>query len=298
MEEKAIVSTTQSKMRLDLFLAFSFPQYSRTNLRKLIDAGAVQVNGQVVYRPNYRVEEGSEVLVKEGTEARRKPLKPFPLKLNILYQDKHIVLVDKPSGLKVHPAAIGETETLLNALYHNLSDVIGEFGVSLVNRIDKNTSGIIVAAISPKGVWHYSKQFAEAKANKEYLVAVSAKWRQRYGKEKVRCGNFLHYDANQRKQLVDKEKGNYALTYFQLHSIPNQDFCVIKAIPKTGRTHQIRAQLAHLGYPVVGDKKYDGMLFSRLMLHSFRLQLEKLDGGTIKVIAPIPKEFTIRSSNN
>jgi 23S rRNA pseudouridine1911/1915/1917 synthase len=202
------------------------------------------------------------------------------------------VIVNKPIGVKVHPSSANEFDTLLNGLYFLLQAQLGEYGVNLVNRIDKETSGLVVAAISPLGAWHYAKQFATTKVNKEYLAVVSSRWDDRFGFEEQKVGNFLNYDSQQRKQSVDKQKGEYALTLFKQESVnKTKRYSLLKVVPKTGRTHQIRVQLAHMHLPILGDYLYEGDAYRRLMLHAHKLELTSPTGESIVVSTPADPEF-------
>jgi 23S rRNA pseudouridine1911/1915/1917 synthase len=289
------IAADQHGKRLDLVLTFLYPQYSRSNIRKLLDAGKVKINGQVEYRPNYKVQTAEEIVIDDVESLQRKQLAPADIKLDIVYQDSDIVIVNKPAGLKVHPTHQNENTTLLNALYGQLGSQLTEFGVNLVNRIDKDTSGLIMAAISPQGAWHYAQQFATNQVQKTYLAAVYGNWFAKFGEEKITDNVFLQYNHLERVQVIDihQTKGEHAQTSFQyLDSNPKQRFTLLQAQPTTGRTHQIRVQLAHLGFPIVGDTKYAGKEYKRLLLHAFKLRFTKLDGKEIRIETPVPKEFS------
>jgi 23S rRNA pseudouridine1911/1915/1917 synthase len=294
MEEHiATVEPKDQHKRLDLFLALAFPAYSRTQVRKLLDTGKVKRNGEVEYRPNYKVEIGDKFEVEGDSQLTRKQLKPVDIKVDIVYQNEDIVVANKPSGLKVHPTFVGDSDSLLNALTFQLQDKLTEFGVNLVNRIDKETSGLVVAAISPTGAWHYAKQFAEGQARKHYLAVVISGWEKKFGYEEVRISNFLRYDPRHKMQSIVKDGGEFAETSFQLiQTDPSAKFSLISAFPKTGRTHQIRVHLAHIGFPIIGDIKYGGKDDKRLYLHAYELDLQNPRGENLHLQAGIPAEFT------
>lgn len=285
------VEKENNKQRLDLFLSLNFPEYSRSSVRKLLDMGKISVNGEVEYRPNYKVREGDQIQLDSDEEFQRKHLPEFEMDLDIVYKDQDIVIVNKPSGIKVHPSSTTESDTLLNGLYYALKDEITEYGVNLVNRIDRGTSGLVVAAISPTGAWHYAQEFAETRVDKVYLAVVKRRWVERFGEESLKVGNFLNYDGQNRRQSVDKQTGDYALTYFQLVEDRGGDYVMIRCKPKTGRTHQIRVQLAHIHLPILGDTKYEGEPYQRLMLHSYQISLTDPNGEKLTANTDIPEEF-------
>lgn len=292
------VASTDKGTRLDLFLTLHLPSFSRTSVRKILDMGKVKIGDSVEYRPNYRIQ-GDEIIAidVEGIQLERKKLPASDVRVPIVYQDEHIVVVDKPSGLKVHPTYSNDQKSLLNALYGQLEDQLGPYGINLVNRIDSDTSGLVVLAISPEGAWHYAKMFANAKVSKEYVCVVSSKWlSQPTEDEWVRVSNFIRYDAEERKQFVVQTRGVHSETWFKfLDFTDSEDYVQLIAKPVTGRTHQIRVHAAHLGYPILGDRKYDGNPAPRLMLHAYKLTLPKYGGGELTVSAPVPEEFKLEN---
>ncbi len=120
---------------------------------------------------------------------------------------------------------------------------------------------------------------------------MNGRWDKRYSNEVVKVGNFLNYDWTVRKQTVDKQRGDYALTEFKLREYAGGKYALLDAFPKTGRTHQIRIHLAHILYPILGDDKYEGDPYDRLMLHSHKVTLTSHDGNVIEAESAIPEEF-------
>lgn len=280
--------------RLDLFLTLSMPQYSRTNVRKLLDMGKVKVNGEVEYRPNYKMSLDDKVQVESELELTRQHLPGWDSPIDIVYQDNDLLIVNKPSGMNVHPVAVNDNQSLLNAVYFKLAGKLSDFGVNLVNRIDKETSGLVVMALSPQGAWHYAQQFAKSQVKKEYLAVVASRWEQKYGDELVRESSFMRYDHQDRKQVIVQTRGEHAETHFQfLQETEDHHWSILQAFPLTGRTHQIRAHLAHLKFPILGDVKYGGQPYSRLMLHAYGVTLPKLGGGEVSVKTEWPVEFNL-----
>lgn len=294
--QEFIVNENSVGQRFDLYLTLNMPQYSRTNVRKLLDKGKVKVNGEIEYRPNYRMALGDSVEVESELELTRQHLPGWDMPVEIVYQDADLLIVNKPSGMNVHPVAANDTQSLLNAIYFQLAGKLGDFGVNLVNRIDKETSGLVVLALSPQGAWHYAQQFAQSQVKKEYIAVVSARWGDKYGDELVRESGFMRYDIKERKQIIVQTRGEHAETHFQyFQDTEDPNWSIVQAFPLTGRTHQIRAHLANLKFPILGDAKYGGKEYSRLMLHAYAITLPKLGGGEVSVNTEWPAEFDMQS---
>lgn len=294
MSLKHTISVTEADKRLDLALIMLESQLSRTYVRKLLDAGSVKLNGVVEYRPQLKVKVGDVVeLELKGAEGSKKVLPGYDFPIELLYEDDTIVVVNKPAGLKVHPSHHTETTTLINALYFQLADRLTDYGISLINRIDQLTSGVVLAAKSADGAWFYSRQFAQAKVYKEYLAVVKGNWYDTYGNETQKMSNYLDHDSKSGKQFINKQdRGDYAVTEFEaIEFDAGSRSTLIKALPQTGRTHQIRVHLAELGFPILGDDRYGGQPYPRLLLHSHVLGLSKLPEGELTITAPIPNGF-------
>ncbi|MCA9379522.1 RluA family pseudouridine synthase, partial [Candidatus Dojkabacteria bacterium] len=241
---KLTVSQDQNGQRLDLFLSMQLPRYSRTAVRKLLDQGKVRLNGEVEYRPNYKVNSAEVFEIEELSELSRKQLPAYDFPLEIVYEDPDLLIVNKPSGMKVHPSGANDHKTLVNAAYHYLGDKAGEYGVNLINRIDRGTSGLVAMALSPQGAWHYAREFAQGNVTKEYLAVVSKMWLSKNGTEKVRVSNFIRYDQATKKQEVVQTRGEFSETEFEISDIEfawengeefdASDYVALMARPKTG----------------------------------------------------------------
>jgi len=291
------ISSSDAGARLDLWLSQNLAKYSRSSVRKLLDGGLVNVNTKVEFRPNYRLREDDLIEVTHQDELIRKslpgtkPEKP----VEILYQDEHIVVVNKPRGIKVHPIALDDNDTLLNYLYHQLKKSLNDFGINLVNRIDKETSGIVVCAVSPQGAHYYGNLFATGNVKKRYLAAVHGNWLARKGYDALTDSIFLKYNYLKKVQTADltHSEGEYAQTTFKfLDYSPDLKASLLEVTPLTGRTHQIRVHLQELGFSILGDTKYEGREYERLMLHSYKLGMKGLNGEDFKFTASIPLKFT------
>lgn len=293
----SIISSLEAGKRLDLWLSHTFPKYSRSSIRKLLDAGSVKLNGETEFRPNYRLREGDDVNLEEkaGLERVFLPATKYKKKLVIAYQDEHLLIIDKPIGVRVHPISLEDKDTMLNYLYHQFKGKLTDFGVNLVNRIDKDTSGLVVCALSAEGAHYYGNLFSKGELKKRYLAVVHGNWLARKGYEPLTDSLFLTYNHLEKVQQADltHSTGEYAQTTFK-HIDYSADLkaSLLEVTPLTGRTHQIRIHLKQLGFPILGDTKYEGRTYPRLMLHSYKLSLIGMNGQEIKVKAEIPEVFT------
>lgn len=288
------VTSDHAGKRLDLFIALEYGKISRTEVRKQLDIGAVSVNGAVEYRPNYKVSQDDVVHISLQESAKKSQVVPWPHPIKVVYNQGGLVGVDKPIGMSVHPISNDDTQTLLNAMYFQLQISPDGYGVNLINRIDKATSGLVLAATTPRAAWHYSKQFAESTVDKTYIVLVYGNWLSKFGYDNIKNNAILKYDHVAKKQTVNtlNNDGDFAETSFQLINFDAKSkYGLLWARPTTGRTHQIRAQLAHMGFPILGDDKYGGQKFNRLMLHSLKVTLDDFNDNSFSIETEVPKEF-------
>lgn len=296
-----IVTEETAGQRLDLFLSTMQNKISRNNVRRAMDDGLVSLNGQVEHRHHYKVKT-SDVIVFTMPKVQEDNIhiEPEDIPLDIVYEDNDLLIVNKPAGMVIHPATGNYHGTLMNGIlfhYKDLAQVGSEIRSGLIHRIDKDTSGLVLVGKTNKGLWHYSKMFADRKVHKTYLaiVAGNISERMQYGHLDVR--NYLGRKSSDRKKFasVPPSKGRIAETEFNLVKvvkINGRDYSVITASPKTGRTHQIRVHLLGLGYPIMGDVIYGRRnQYKRLMLHAWKLEVELLSGKNAEFEAPIPEEF-------
>jgi len=249
------IEKDSAKQRLDKFLTKHYPDYSRAYLQKAIKAGAVLVNKEIK-KPSYLLKE------KDKIEAVVLPpekisLKPDPsIKFKIIYEDKNVIVIDKPAGLTVHPSATQKTGTLINGLltrYPRLAEV-GEDPTrpGLVHRLDKDTSGLMIIAKNNSAFDWLKKQFQERKVVKKYIALIVGRPKNASGEIKT----FISRSKSDPTKQKVSASGKETITFYK--TIKNfRHFTLIEAQPKTGRMHQIRVQLAWLGNPVAGDKKYE-----------------------------------------
>lgn len=291
-----VVHKGEKGKRLDLYLSSSFPNHSRNFLQKMITQGDILVNGKTVSR-HYKVKEKDVVTINLPPV---KPHKAFPEKipLNIIYEDKAVIVLNKPAGLVVHPACGNYSGTLVNALlYHFPSLAKGKFPdinrVGLVHRLDKDTSGVMVVAKKNTSLSHLAKQFENRKVEKVYLALVFGKIINPEGSIEAPVGRKI---TDRRKMAVTSISSRQAITDFRVREILG-DFTLLEVRPKTGRTHQIRVHLAHIGHPVVGDSEYGRPApknwgVSRQLLHAYKLGfIHPVKKDWVKFTAPLPREF-------
>jgi 23S rRNA pseudouridine1911/1915/1917 synthase len=250
-----VVPDNLSGERLDRALSALFPGRSRSNLARLVDLGHVRIAGRTATKPSERVESGQTIDITfpppapSGVKSQNLPLK-------ILYEDDDIAIIDKPPGLVVHPAAGHPDETLVNALlFHvgGLSGVGGEIRPGIIHRLDKDTSGVMIIAKHDAAHRALTEAWGTPAVRKEYLALV-------YGSPVHASGTIdapIGRDPRDRKRMAVVPRGRQAMTdYVVLEK--HRHVSLLRCVLRTGRTHQIRVHLKHLGHPIVGDPVYGG----------------------------------------
>ena len=297
-------------MRLDQYLVMVFPELSRSALQKVIDAGAVQVNGQPA-KASYKVRQDDHIRIWPPEPTHDIPI-PEDIPLEVLYEDEYLAAVNKPADMVVHPAKGHWTGTLVNALqfrFAQLSHANGDYRPGIVHRLDRDTSGVILIAKNEQAHRDLSNQFEYRKIFKEY-VALTAGVLDR-DSDYIE-GRIIRHPHDRVKMAVtdEEEESKEACSYYEvIERFRGFTFCRIH--PRTGRTHQIRVHLASVGCPVLADKVYGGrdclrlsdlvpdlppekdeMMLSRQALHARRLRFHHpRDKRIIEVEAPLPEEF-------
>ncbi len=307
-EYSFVVSNEQSGQRIDLFLSRVIPDLSRSHFKKLIKEDLILVNGNAV-KPSYETRAGDLILAKVPGQKADEALKPEPMRLDILFEDEDLLIVNKAPGLVVHPGA-GHRE---GTLVHGLLAHCGHLAVQgsplrpgIVHRLDKDTSGALVIAKSERAYLNLVRQFKDRGVRKEYLVLV-------YGspaKAEGLISSLLGRHPTDRKKIaVLQNRGREALSRWRVEKDWGET-ALLRVQIETGRTHQIRVHLSHIGHPVVGDQTYGGdrrrarnvkspavrdLLFGtqRQMLHAVRLEFtHPITGATVSANAPLPEDFS------
>ena len=293
MESKLIidVSDEETGERIDSFLSGK-TEFTRTRIQQLIKDKNITVNGKAT-KSSYKIEENDEIAI-EVPEAETTEIKPENIKIDIVYEDSDIAVINKQAGLVVHPAHGHYSGTLVNAiLYHikDLSGINGEIRPGIVHRLDKDTSGLIVIAKNDKVHTTLTEMFQEKKIRKTYLAILKGKLNKSEGKIVTQIGR----DKNDRKKMTvidDVTKGKNAITNYKVVS-QNNLFTLVKVNIETGRTHQIRVHMRHLGYPILGDSVYGRKdNEKRQMLHAYKLEfLHPITRRQMEFIGEIPEDF-------
>src|SRR5947209_9290306 len=288
-----IVSENDAKLRLDHFLAKRLPQYSRSRLQQLIRSGFVRLNGAST-RPRQIVRAGDKIDVRESP-VEQIETRPQRIPLDILFEDDDIIVINKPAGLTVHPGAGQREHTLVNALLDHcatLSGIGGKERPGIVHRLDKETSGCLVAAKNDGAHRELSRQFAERSVEKIYLALVAGKLRKDAGVIEEKIGR---HPVHRQRMSVASTRGRPAKTDYRVVCSGDQA-SLVECRLYSGRTHQIRVHLHHLGHPVLGDKVYAAHLaknFPRHMLHAWKLGFrDPRSGDSKRFEAPLPDDFT------
>jgi 23S rRNA pseudouridine1911/1915/1917 synthase len=299
-----IVLESDQGSRLDQFLA-THTEFSRARLARWLKAGQVLVNDRS-QPASYRVRVGDRLSL---TVPPPEPsgLTPEALPLDILFEDQDLILVNKPPGLVVHPAPGHRGGTLLNALlYHcpNLAKVGDLSRPGLVHRLDKDTSGVLVAAKTAQAHAHLVRQFHDRQVDKTYVALVWGRFAQSQGEIDQEVGR---HPSQRQKMSVHPRRGKSAVTTWRVLAAYPGPVTLLELSPKTGRTHQLRVHLAALGHPIVGDATYGGgatrlrgvsqfkglrPLVTRQLLHAKSLQFSHpRSGAPVSGVAPLPEDF-------
>ncbi len=289
---------TPTNDRLDRWLAEQLQDFSRSRIQTLLQEGHIRINGEVCTNKKGKLKLGDTVrVIFPKTEPLN--LEPEDIPLDILFEDEHLIILNKPAGMVVHPSPGHRSGTLVHALLHHCEHLPGIGGIErpgIVHRLDKDTTGAIVVAKSELALQNLQEQLRQKTARREYLGIV-------YGIPKTELGTInapigRHASDRKKQAIIPEEKGgrqaithwaiqerlgNYTLMHFQL---------------ETGRTHQIRVHCQALGNPIVGDQVYGagrslGVNLPGQALHAWRLSLvHPVSGEEVVAIAPLPKTFT------
>lgn len=272
-----LASPEQAGQRLDKFLGASCPEFSRSRLQGFINDGHALVNGSTA-KSSYPLRAGDEIVFEIPVETLPSPLAAQEIPINIIFEDETLLVLNKPAGLVVHPGAGNREGTLANGLLHHcggLEIVGGEGRPGIVHRLDKETSGCIVVAKTEATHQSLSAQFAAREVQKSYLALTDGIPRMPHGKIDAAIGR--HPVHRQKMAVVDR--GREALTHYRVLA-HGEGKALVECRPKTGRTHQIRVHLKHLGHPVTGDPQYGRRgTAERHFLHAWKLAFKHPASG-------------------
>jgi len=296
-----IIDQTLPQQRLDVFLRRKLPDLSRGAIQRLLAGGNIRVDGKIV-KPTHHPRAGQTVVIQRP-EAVPATAQAEDMPLDILCEDADLVVLNKPAGLVVHPAAGHREHTLVNALLHHcggqLSGIGGVARPGIVHRLDKETSGCIVAAKNDAAHLHLCAQFAGRYVEKFYLALACGRMPRLSGQIDA---PLARDPAHRQRMAVTDGKGREARTSYQVLE-RWADATLVEVELHTGRTHQIRVHLRHLGFPVAGDRVYGARATTRLkeatgysaprpLLHARRLTLtHPRHGERMTFEAPLPADF-------
>jgi 23S rRNA pseudouridine1911/1915/1917 synthase len=290
---KLIVPEQAARTRLDRFLVDVLTGYSRARLQQLIRDKFVSRNGAPA-RPRDLVRPGDEIVVREPP-LQKIGSEPEAIPLEILFEDEELLVINKPPGLVVHPGAGHHQHTLVNALLHHcpaLSGIGGRERPGIVHRLDKDTSGCLVVAKNDAAHQSLVEQFAAREVEKIYLALVSGKLRKQIG---IIEGKIGRHPVQRKRMSVVSTRGRAAKTEYRVVRA-SENASLIECRLHSGRTHQLRVHLHHIGHSVLGDKVYAPKLtrnFPRQMLHAWKLGFRHpRTGEWERFDAPLPDDFT------
>ncbi|MFB0613451.1 RluA family pseudouridine synthase [Aurantiacibacter poecillastricola] len=303
-ELQTLTGTVTTNARLDKALAEA-TELSRERVKALIAEGKIEVEGKVATNASMKVEAGAAFLIHLPPPSNPQA-RPQDIPIAVTYEDEHLIVVDKPAGMVVHPAAGNPDGTLVNALLHHcrgqLSGIGGVARPGIVHRIDKDTSGLLVVAKSDAAHEGLARQFADHSLERAYLAVCGGHPVPPSGTVNARLGRS---DANRKKMAVlpdESSRGKHAVTHYR--TLERLDHCtLIECRLETGRTHQVRVHLASIGHALIGDPVYGrtpaalrpvlkGLGFQRQALHAARLGfIHPVTGNHLSFASEIPSDM-------
>ncbi|MBD1161598.1 RluA family pseudouridine synthase [Pelagibacterales bacterium SAG-MED15] len=255
-----IIADNATKERVDQFLSKKFQNLSRNRIKNLIINKNLKINNITIFDPSKKIIVGDNLILKIPIP-KKSILKPYNFKIDIVFQDKDLMIINKPAGISMHPGAGDYDKTLVNALIYydkkNLSNIGDELRPGIVHRIDKDTSGLIV--IAKNNVTHekLSKQFSDHSVKRIYQALIWGKLRPQNGRIKTM---ITRSSKNRQLMEVGVTKGKSAITNYKTLKIYENEtiptFSLVECKLETGRTHQIRVHMSYKGNHILGDKKY------------------------------------------
>ena len=292
--QEFLVTPEQAGERLDRFLAARLPELSRARVQTLVKAGAIQRNGAPT-RAAEPLRAGDRLAVSIPAPEPIAHLEPEDIPLDVLHEDADLIVLNKPAGLVVHPGAGNVTGTLVQALLHHcrtLSELGGVERPGIVHRLDKETSGCLAVAKNDFAHHALAARFADREVEKVYLAIVEGTPKRREGE--IDQPIERHAVNRQKMTIARAGRGREALTRYRV--LAHADgLALVECRPRTGRTHQIRVHLKHLGHPIAGDPVYGRRgRFERHLLHAWQLAFDHPRTGVrLTCTAPVPPDFPL-----
>lgn len=295
MGQDFVIEVEEPGGRMDQVLAQLEPSLSRTRWQELIKKGLVHVDGQAVDKPSH-ILAGGERVQAHLPDPAPSHLEPEAIPLDVLYEDEHVLVINKAAGMVVHPGAGHRRGTVVHAALAHSPDIKGVGGEKrpgVVHRLDKGTSGVLLLAKDDETHRFLQSQFKRRTVKKEYLALVDGHPPTRQGKVEAAIGRDPRY--RQRMAVTNQTRGRPAqTTFYTVREFDHHQ--LLRLQPTSGRTHQLRVHLAFLGCPVVGDTTYGkatpSLSVQRQMLHAWQLSLRLRRGASEREFrAPLPDDF-------
>ncbi len=294
MERELTAAPEDAGIRLDAFLAGKLPDLSRSRVQQLLEQGCVQVEGEPG-KKNRRLSPGERILLELPEPAEADP-EPEEIPLDILFEDEDLLVINKPKGMVVHPAPGHESGTLVNALLHHCGDSLSGIGgvkrPGIVHRLDKDTSGLMLAAKTDRAHASLAAQLGDHSLHRVYAALLIGTPRPTEGTVDLPVGR---HPRDRKKMAAGVPGGRSAVTHYRvLESFPGYSYA--ECVLETGRTHQIRVHMASLGHPVAGDPLYGGkcaLPLSSQCLHAREICFRHpITGEDMTFSCPLPPEFS------
>jgi 23S rRNA pseudouridine1911/1915/1917 synthase len=286
-----VIAAAHHGERLDRALAALAPEFSRSYLQQLIEAGAVTLKGAPATRSSHKVKAGDEGVIELKPTPQSQAFRPEAMDLDVVFEDEHLLVVNKPPGLVVHPAPGNWSGTLLNGLLARDPRAALLPRAGIVHRLDKDTSGLMVVARTRVTMDALVQRIAAREVSRQYVALAHRSW----SGAKVRHVDApVGRDPRNRLRMAVVDSGKAATTTFELLQDADAG-CWVRATLGTGRTHQIRVHMAHIGHPLVADGLYGGAPaagLARQALHAYRLAfVHPVTAKTVEFHAPLPTDL-------
>lgn len=294
-EKKLVVDEESQHFRLDVFLTKNLAEIpSRTAIQKLIDTGQVTVNDKTV-KAHYKVQTGDTVcVIDDQMQPPEDKVFPEDIPLNVFFDDRYFIVINKPVGMLIHPVHGCATGTLVNALmyrFKNLSDVQPSFRPGIVHRLDRETSGLIIVAKDNQTHVRLARQFEKRRVKKKYVALV--KGTVEFDEGIIDAPLDRHPTQFDKKSVGFGEGAKEARTIYKVLKRFGKEATLVALYPRSGRTHQLRVHMTYLGHPILGDVKYgQNNAYPRMALHAQSIGFQHPHSKHfLEFATPLPKNF-------